>query len=332
MKKVAINGFGRIGRAYFRLAYDDPNIKVVAVNDLMDVEAAAYLLKYDTTYGNFEGEIEVEGNSIYIDGVEVPFLSIKNPSELPWRSYEVDVAIESTGVFASYEKAYAHTLAGAKHTIISAPVKDAPPKNISAETILVGVNTEVAKTCTITSNASCTTNAVGMPLDILDKKLGIESAILNTIHSYTSTQQLVDGTSKKKTNLRYGRSGAVNIVPSSTGAALATSKALPSLKDKFDGIALRVPTISGSIADVTFISKTKTTKDEVNAILKNGSGGLFTTTDEPIVSSDIVGEPYVAIADLNMTRVVNGNLVKVLFWYDNEIGYTQSLIEHTKNV
>lgn len=330
MKKVAINGFGRIGRSYFRLAYEDKDIKIVAINDLMDVEEAAYLLTYDTTYGVFDGKVEIDGSSLCVGNDCIPFLSIKNPSELPWRSYDVDVVVESTGVFASYEKAYSHILAGAKHTIISAPVKDLPPENVSGDTVLVGINSEKAKTCIITSNASCTTNAVGIPLDVLEKKLGIESAILNTVHSYTSTQQLVDGESKKKTNLRYGRSGAMNIIPSTTGAAIATSRVLTSLESKFDGIALRVPTISGSIADITFISKTKTTKDEVNAILRGAEGRLFTTTNKPVVSSDIVGEPYVAIADLDMTRVVNGNLVKVLFWYDNEIGYAHSLIEHTK--
>ena len=332
MKKVAINGFGRIGRAYFRLAQDDPNIEIVAINDLMDIDDAAYLLEYDSVYGRFDSEISVEKKSLFVDDKEIPFSSIKQPTELPWRALNVDVVIESTGAFTSYEKSYSHIMAGAKHVIITAPVKDEPPTNVEGDTVLFGINEERSKQCTITSNASCTTNAVGVPLDILHKEIGIESAILNTVHSYTASQNIVDGESKKSSSKRFGRSASQNIIPSTTGAAISTTKVIKGLENKFDGISLRVPTIAGSIADVTFIASRNTTVDEVNAILKNNIRGLFIVTEEEIVSSDIVGEPYVAIADLKLTRVVNGNLVKVMFWYDNEIGYTQSLIERTKHI
>ena len=331
MKRVAVNGFGRIGRAYVRLAAACPDIDIVAVNDLMDVGTAAYLLRYDTAHGKYDREVEPGDGVLRIGGKETRFLSVKNPTELPWRSLDIDVVVESTGVFASYEKAYMHVVAGAKHVIITAPVKDEPPEHVKAATVLMGVNSDVAEECVMTSNASCTTNAVGIPLNILNTELGIESAILNTVHGYTTTQHLVDGPTKKNTNLRYGRAAAMNIVPSSTGAAVATAKVLPSLRNSFDGIALRVPTVVGSIVDLTCVSKTYTTAEAVNGILRKHAGGLFSVTEEPVVSSDIIGERFVSVADLTMTRVVNGTLIKVLLWYDNEVGYAQSLIEHTRH-
>ena len=331
MKRVAINGFGRIGRAYFRLAYACKDITVAAVNDVMDAETAAYLLRYDSAYGRFVPEVSVGDGALTVGSREVSWLSVKNPTELPWRSMGIDVVIEATGVFTSYERAYMHIIAGAKHAIITAPVKEEPPENMQAGTVLVGINEGDAAGYAVSSNASCTTNAVGLPLALLDAAIGVESAILNTVHSYTATQQVVDGPSEKK-DPRFGRAAAANIIPSSTGAAVATTEVLPALRGKFDGIALRIPTAVGSLADVTFIAKQKTSVKEVNAALERGAGALFTTTTEPIVSSDIVGEPFVSIADLSMTRVVNGNLVKVLLWYDNETGYAQSLIEHTRTL
>ena len=332
MKRVAVNGFGRIGRAFVRLACGCRDIAVVAVNDLMDVEMGAYLLRYDSVYGKFGSDVSIVGDDLRVGKKDISWLSIKNPSELPWRSLDVDVVIEATGMFTSYEKAYAHIVAGAKHAIISAPVKDSSPENISAGTVLMGVNTKRAGECVITSNASCTTNAVGLPLSALDAAIGVESAILNTVHSYTATQQTVDGASGKGGGMRFGRSAGVNIIPSSTGAAIATTKALPALSGKFDGIALRVPTAVGSIADITFVAKKSTTVKEVNDVLRSAVSGLFSVTDDEIVSTDVVGEPFVSIADLSMTRVVNGTLVKVLCWYDNEMGYAQSLIEHARSV
>ena len=329
MKRVAINGFGRIGRAYFRLAAARADITVVAVNDITDIDTAVYLLRYDTAYGRWAEDVSADGDTLRVGGTSVRFLSVKNPTELPWRSLDVDVVVESTGMFASYEKAYMHVVAGAKHVIVTAPVKDSPPEHVRGETVLMGVNSDAARECVISSNASCTTNAVGIPLSVLDAALGVESAVLNTVHGYTSTQRLVDGPTRKNTNPRYGRAGAMNIVPAATGAAVATTKVLTALTGRFDGIALRVPTVVGSIVDVTFVSKKYTTVAEVNTVLREHTDPLFSVTDEPVVSSDIIGERFVSVADLSMTRVVNGTLVKVLLWYDNEIGYAQSLIEHT---
>ena len=331
MKRVAINGFGRIGRAYFRLACLCRDVEVVAINDLMDVDVAAYLLQYDSIYGRFARNVAADGDTLAVGAKKVPWLSVKNPTELPWRSMGIDVVIESTGVFASYEKAYMHVVAGAGHVIITAPVKDHPLENVQGDTVLVGVNERRVKSCSVTSNASCTTNAVGLPLAILNEAIGVESAVLNTVHSGTAMQQVVDGRSEKS-DLRFGRSALTNIIPSSTGAATATAKALPFLRDHFDGMALRVPTAVGSIADITFIAKQKTTVKEVNAVLERGENELFTTTTDPVVSSDIIGEQFVSIADLLLTRVVDGLLVKVMLWYDNEAGYAHSLIEHTKSV
>ena len=331
MKKVAINGFGRIGRAYLRLALETDGIEVVAVNDLMDKETALYLLQYDTVHGIYDKEIELSDDGLVVGGKEILFFSERDPEQLPWNIHNIDVVIEATGVFNDYHKAYKHIVAGAKHTVITAPVKGDPPKDIEADTVLVGVNTGRANVCTITSNASCTTNAAGIPMDALNREIGIEKAVLNTIHAYTASQNVIDTVSKKKSNLRFGRAAAANIIPSTTGAAIATTQVLKGLEGKFDGIALRVPVVAGSIADITFIAKRETTVEEVNEILKRNETDLFKTTEEPLVSSDIIGLPYVSIADLNLTKVVGGNLVKVMFWYDNEEGYTQSLIEHTKN-
>ena len=244
--KVAINGFGRIGRAYLRLAHACDDVVVVAVNDLMSVETAAYLLKYDSVHGTFSAPVSAEDAVLVVGGTRIPFLSVKTPTELPWRTMDVDVVLEATGVFASYEKAYMHVVAGARHVIISAPVKDAPPENVKGDTVLMGVNTDRAAACTVTSNASCTTNAVGIPLSVLDRAIGVESAILTTVHSYTATQQLVDAPTKKR-DLRNSRSAALNIIPASTGAAIATTKVLTGLKNRFDGIALRVPTASDQL-------------------------------------------------------------------------------------
>ncbi|MFT5179980.1 MAG: glyceraldehyde 3-phosphate dehydrogenase [Candidatus Paceibacteria bacterium] len=328
--RVAINGFGRIGRAFFKLASMREDIQVVAINDLADIENLAYLLKYDTTYGRSALDIGVSGGKLMVDGNEIQVFGKKDPSTLPWEKLEIDVVVESTGAFRKYEDARGHIKAGAKRVVISAPAKS-EPKDETEKTILVGVNDEELKTCEVSSNASCTTNAGGSVMQILNESLGIEKALLNTVHGYTATQSIVDSPNKK--DFRKGRAAAQNIIPSTTGAAIATSKVITDLEDKFDGIALRVPVIVGSIADITFISKQDTTVEEVNEILKNASRedrwrGIFTVTEEPIVSQDIVGNTHAAIVDLNFTKVVGGNLVKVLSWYDNEIGYTNTLVEH----
>jgi glyceraldehyde 3-phosphate dehydrogenase len=331
--RVAINGFGRIGRAFARLSHGR-DIEIVAVNDLGSLDNLAYLLKYDTVYGRAPFSVAVRppknetGGALMIDGKEVKFFSEKDPAMLPWKDLAIDVVIESTGFFTEYEKAQAHITAGARRVVITAPVKGDSPLGA---TVLMGVNEEKLATCQITSNASCTTNASSPVIAILDEAIGIEKAVLATTHAYTASQSIVDGPSKK--DMREGRAAAQNIVPTSTGAAIAVAQAYSSLIGKFDGISLRVPVSAGSIADITFIAKRETTREEVNTILRDAAAasrwaGIFKTTDEDLVSSDIVGEPWASIADLSMTRVVDGNLVKVLAWYDNEMGYTESLVRH----
>jgi len=330
--KVAINGAGRIGRAFYKVASSNPNIEVVALNDLGDIENIAYLLKYDTTYGKSGLAISVAADkkSITIGGKIVKFFSEKDPINLPWKELGIDVVVESTGFFTSYSKASPHIQAGAKRVVISAPSKDEVGAPVTP-TILMGINEKEFVNCAVTSNASCTTNSSSPVMAILDEVIGIEKAILSTVHGYTASQSLVDAPNKK--DWKEGRAAAQNIVPTSTGAAIAVTKALPQLANKFDGISMRVPVISGSIADITFIAKRNTTPEEINEILTKASktdrwAEIFTVTTDELVSSDIVGSTYASIADLGLTRVVDGNLVKVCAWYDNEIGYTHSLVMH----
>jgi glyceraldehyde 3-phosphate dehydrogenase len=332
MKKitVAINGFGRIGRAFLKLARERDELEVVAVNDLGSLESLTYLLKYDTVYRKWNREVSHDGTNIVIDGKKVRFISEKDTTKLPWKDLGVDVVVESTGLFTSFEKSKFHLDQGAKKVVISAPAKG-DDGSVKGETILLGVNDDKFGTCDITSNASCTTNAASPLIAILHEALGIEKAILNTVHGYTASQSLVDGPSKK--DLREGRAAAQNIVPSSTGAAIAVTEAFPELKGLFDGISIRVPVVAGSIVDVTFIAKKETSAEEVNEILKKAATnarwkGIFAITEEPLVSTDILGSQYGSIADLAMTRVVGGTLVKVMGWYDNEMGYTHTLIDH----
>jgi len=329
--KIAINGCGRIGRAFIRVIQKTPEIELVAINDLGSIQSIAYLLKFDSVYRVAPFSVSVKDDkTLTINGKDVAFISEKDPAKLPWKDKGIDVVVESTGLFTTFEKAKAHIDAGARKVVISAPAKS-EGSDVKGETVLLGINEDKLKTCNISSNASCTTNAASPLLAILDEALGVEKAILNTVHGYTASQALVDGPSKK--DLREGRAAAQNIVPSSTGAAIATTKALPQLEKKFDGISIRVPVVVGSIVDVTFIAKRNTTKEEVNEILKKAAAdprwkNIFAITDEPLVSSDIIGSPFASIADLEMTRVVDGNLVKVLGWYDNEMGYTHTLVEH----
>lgn len=330
--RVAINGFGRIGRAFLKQAWDRSDIEIVGINDLGSLESLAYLLKYDTVYRNWTKTVSVEGTNLIIDGKTIPVFAVKDPAQIPWGTIDTDVVIESTGLFTTYDKANAHITAGAKRVVISAPAKAGDDAGINGETILLGVNEEKFGTCPVTSNASCTTNASSPLIGILDEVVGVEKALLSTTHGYTASQALVDGPSKK--DLREGRAAAQNIVPSSTGAAIAVAQAYPKLIGLFDGISLRVPVPAGSIVDVTFIAKRDTTAEEINKILTDAAGtdrwkGIFAVTNEPLVSSDILGNTHASIADLAMTRVVGGNLVKVLAWYDNEWGYTHTLVEHT---
>ncbi|MEK7194090.1 MAG: glyceraldehyde 3-phosphate dehydrogenase NAD-binding domain-containing protein [Patescibacteria group bacterium] len=312
--RVAINGAGRIGRAFYKLARTRDELEVVAINDLGEKANIEYLLKFDSVYGQ---------SKLTLDGVK--YFSETDPTKLPWKDLNIDVVVESTGRFVK-EGADGHIKAGAKRVVVTAPMStDIGP------TVLMGINEEKLETCEVSSNASCTTNAASPVLAILDEALGIEKAILNTVHSYTASQSIVDGPNKK--DWREGRAAAQNIVPSSTGAAIAVGKALTQLDGKFDGISIRVPTVVGSIADITFISKRDTTVEEVNKIMTDASHtdrwkNIFEVTSEPIVSSDIKDAAHASIADLAFTRVVGGNLVKVLAWYDNEMGYTHTLVDH----
>jgi len=333
--KVAINGFGRIGRAFFKLASSREDIEIVAINDLGDIENLAYLLKYDTAYGKSGIDISVskeeDKGAFRLDGKDILFLQQREPALLPWNELDVDVVVESTGFFASYDKAKAHLDAGAKRVVISAPAKGDPVEGIASATVLMGVNQEALQVCQISSNASCTTNATGSLIQILHETIGVEKAILNTVHGYTATQSLVDSPNSK--DFRKGRAAAQNIIPSTTGAAVAVTKVITDLEGKFDGVAMRVPVVTGSIADVTFVAKRDTTVEEVNDIMRNAAKdarwkGIFSVVEDPIVSSDIIGSEYAAMADLNFTRVVGGNLVKVFSWYDNEMGYAHTLVQH----
>jgi glyceraldehyde 3-phosphate dehydrogenase len=340
--RVAINGFGRIGRAFVRQTWDNPDVELVAVNDLGSLEDLAYLLKYDTVYGRAPFTIEeksaagategASGGAIIMNGKEVQFLSQKDATLLPWKDMNVDVVVECTGVYDDYVKAAAHIKAGAKRVVISAPAKTEGDVETGGATVLMGVNAEKLAGNPVTSNASCTTNASSPLIAIMDEHIGIELALLNTTHAYTGTQLIVDGP-VKGSDMRRGRAAAQNIVPSSTGAAIAVTKAYENLTNKFDGISLRVPVPAGSIADITFIAKRETTAKEVNEILLKAAGearwqGIFRASEDPLCSSDIIGDRHASIAELSMTRVVGGKLVKVLAWYDNEMGYTGTLVRH----
>ncbi|MCD5390144.1 MAG: type I glyceraldehyde-3-phosphate dehydrogenase [Candidatus Pacebacteria bacterium] len=337
--RVAINGFGRIGRAFLKLAYaQHSNIEIVAINDLGDIENLAYLLKYDTAQGMTDLIIDINADKthMHVNGDDIRVLQQRAPQDLPWAELDIDVVVECTGFFTKYDMAALHLDAGAKHVLISAPGKGEPRAGVESETVIMGVNTERAATCQITSNGSCTTNASAPLMSILSESIGVEKALLNTTHGYTATQSTVDSPARGS-DFRKGRAAAQNIVPTSTGAAIAVTKALPELVGKFDGIACRVPVVTGSIADVTFVASRDTSVEEINQILSDAAQserwkGIFTVTNEPVVSSDIIGRTEGSIADLGMTRVVDGNLVKVMAWYDNEMGYTNTLIRHSIQV
>ena len=318
MTRVGINGFGRIGRAFYKLAKDKPELEIVAVNDLGNLENLEYLLKYDSVYGAWEGKFDAK------------FIQEKDPSHLPWGELDVDVVVESSGAFESYEKASSHLKAGAKRVVITAPAKDADTED--QKTVLMGVNEEDLGVCKITSNGSCTTNSASPVMQILNEKIGIKKAFLNTVHGYTATQSLVDSPTKGE-DYRRGRAAAINIVPSTTGAAIAVGRAIHQLLGKFDGVALRVPVSTGSLSAIVFLAGKETTPEEINKILEESAKeprwqGIFTTTRDQIVSTDIIGNPHAAIADLSLTHVTGGDLCAVYSWYDNEMGYTNTLVDH----
>ncbi len=331
--KIAINGFGRIGRQFLKVALSFDECEVVAINDLGDISNLAYLLEFDSVYGNFKGEIRVGDGALIVNGRSIKFLQEPDASKLPWGFMGVDVVIESTGRFTSSEKAKVHLEAGAKRVVLSAPAKDE-----ETPTFTPNVNVAACGSSRITSNASCTTNSITPLAAILSQNPGIKYSMVTTVHGYTAEQSLVDGPMPAlHKDFRRGRAAGVNIVPTSSGATLAAAKAIPLLKDKFEGIALRVPVPAGSILDFNFVSMRPTSVEEVNNILIEESKkpewqGIFTVTDRPFVSSDILGNPHGSIADLNLTRVVQGELVKVMAWYDNEWGYANQLYKHVMNV
>lgn len=340
--KVAINGFGRIGRSFFKVALKRPEIEIVAINDLGDVDNLAYLLKYDSVYGREGLDIKTEKSDsldkpsfLIVNGQKIHFFSQKDPANLPWKDLDIDVAVESTGFFESYEAASAHIKAGAKRAVITAPAKDNSSAGgnsaVVGKTILIGVNENEFANCEISSNGSCTTNSSSPVIQIMHETIGVKKAFLSTVHGYTAMQKLVDSPSAK--DWRRGRAGAINIVPSTTGAAISVTEAVTALKGKFDGIAIRVPTPTGSLADITFVAGRPTSAEEINDIFKKAAEDsrwkpVLGVIDEPVVSADIVGSEKASIVDLTLTKVIDGDLVKVMVWYDNERGYCYSLTEH----
>ncbi len=332
--KIAINGFGRIGRLFFRQVFGMEGIEIVAINDLGDAENLAYLLKYDSVYRAYDKNVHLDGNEFLVEGKKVILIQEKDPTKLPWKDLGIDIVVEATGSFESFEKSRAHLVAGAKRVVITAPAKDEESED--AKTVLIGINEDEFKVCKITSNGSCTTNATHPVAAIMNETVGVAKAFLATTHGYTATQNLVDGPTKGK-DFRRGRAASGNISPSFTGAAISVTRAVKDLVGKFDGVAYRVPIITGSLADFTFVAKRKTSVKEINEIFKKAAQeprwqGIMKVTEDQVVSSDITGEPYGAIIDLTYTKVIDGDLVKILSWYDNEWGYVATLVRHVVKV
>ncbi len=325
MIKIAINGFGRIGRNAFKILLERRDVQVVAINDLTDTKTLAKLLQYDSSYGIYDRKVGFDEENLTIGSRKIKVLSETDPKKLPWKELGVDVVIESTGLFTDPAKAKAHLSAGAKKVVISAPAKGE-----GAKTIVIGVNEDDLKeTDKIISNASCTTNCIAPVMKILEDNFGIEKAIMTTVHSYTASQRLQDAPAK---DLREARAAAENIVPTTTGASKAAALTIPSLKNKFNGLSIRVPTPVVSLADITAVVKKNTTKEEINKVLKKAAKepyyeGIVGVTEEELVSTDFRGNPHSAIVDLPLTDVVDGNLIKVVAWYDNEWGYSNRLVE-----
>ncbi|MBR5408329.1 type I glyceraldehyde-3-phosphate dehydrogenase [Candidatus Saccharibacteria bacterium] len=327
MIKVAINGFGRIGRNAFKIAFERSDLEIVAVNDLTDTKTLAHLLKHDSSYGTYTRSVSYDDENLIVEGKSIRVLSEKDPSALPWGDMGVDVVIESTGLFTDPEKARAHITAGAKKVVLSAPAKGE-----GAKTVVLGVNEDViAPEDTIISNASCTTNCIAPVMRILEDKFGIDKAMMTTVHSYTASQRLQDAPAK---DLREARAAAENIVPTTTGASKAAALTIPALKDRFNGLSVRVPTPVVSLSDITAVLKRDVTKEEINDAFIAASKepyyeGILGVTDEELVSIDFRGNSHSAVVDLPLTDVVGGNLVKVVAWYDNEWGYSNRLVELT---
>jgi glyceraldehyde 3-phosphate dehydrogenase len=324
---VAINGLGRIGRAALKILLDADGLDLVAVNDIADAENLAYLIKYDTVYGRYHREVSAREGTLVIDGRRIPAFSEHDPENLPWDELGVDLVLECTGVFKTAEDLKKHVQAGASYVILSAPTSSE-----TVPTVVHGVNRPQGQPQVI-SCASCTTNCITPVIEIAQRRLGVERAVMTTVHAYTASQQLVDGPSK---SFRRGRAGAANLVPASTGAARATTRAVPELTGRFDGVAVRAPIPVGSIADVVFDTSRPTTIEEVNDLYRQEAAtaryeGILGVSEDPLVSADIVGDPRAAVIDLELTRVVDGTLVKVMAWYDNEWGFTHQMIREARS-
>jgi glyceraldehyde 3-phosphate dehydrogenase len=328
MAKVAINGLGRIGRATLKIVLDTPELELVAVNDIVSPDNVAYLLKYDTVYGRYEKTVESDEGSLIIGNKRVLFFGEKDPAHLPWGDLGVDIVFECTGVFTKREDLAKHIQAGAKNVILSAPTKSA-----DIDTVVHGVNRPEG-TSQIISCASCTTNCITPVVEIMGRRIGVKKAIMTTVHAYTASQALVDAPNKA---MRRGRAGAANLVPTSTGAAIATTKALPQYQGLFNGVSVRAPLPVGSLADIVFVTERKTTVEEVNQIFREEAAsekykGILGASEDPLVSSDIVRDSRASIVDLGMTQVVDGDLVKVMSWYDNEWGYTSQMVREAVEI
>lgn len=328
--RVAINGFGRIGRSAFKIAFERSDVEIVAINDLTDTKTLAYLLKYDSNYGTYQHDVKGNDGEILIGESSVKVFAEKDPNALPWKDLNIDVVIESTGRFTNKDDAAMHINAGAKRVVISAP-----SKSEEVDTIVLGANDDkVSSAGEVISCASCTTNSLGAAMAVLDSNFGVAKSLLTTVHSYTASQSLQDGPAK---DLREGRNAAENIVPTTTGAAIAVTKTLPQLKDKFDGLSVRVPTPVVSISDVTALLSRNVTVEEINEAFKKAASepfyqGILGVSEEPLVSSDYIGSSLSGVVDLGLTKVVDGNLVKIMVWYDNEWGYSNRLVELVADV
>ena len=325
MIKLAINGFGRIGRNAFKIAFERRDVKIVAINDLTDTKTLAHLLKHDSSYGTYDRDVKFDEENLIVDGEKIRVFSEKEPKNLPWGKYQVDVVIESTGFFTDPKKAADHLEAGARKVVISAPAKGE-----GAKTIVIGVNEDtVTEDDKILSNASCTTNCIAPVMKVLEDNFGIEKALMTTVHSYTASQRILDAPAK---DLREARAAAENIVPTSTGASKAAALTIPALKGKFDGLSIRVPTPVVSLSDITAVLKRDTTIEELQEIFKKAAKepfyeGILGVSEEPLVSIDYRGNSHSSIVDLPLINVVGGNLVKIVAWYDNEWGYSNRLVE-----
>ncbi len=328
--KIAINGFGRIGRNAFKIAFERKDLEVVAINDLTDTKTLAYLLKHDSNYGTYHHDVSSDDEGLIVDGKRIKVLAERDPAALPWRSLGVELVIESTGFFTDKEGASKHVQAGAKRVVISGPTK-----SDGVDTIVLGANDDkIAGATEVISNASCTTNSLAAVMAILDAEFGVEKSLLTTVHSYTASQALQDAPKK---DLREGRNAAENMVPTSTGAAIAVTKTLPQLEGKFDGLSIRVPTPVVSISDVTALLSRDVTVEEINGAFKKAAGepyyqGILGVSEEPLVSRDYIGNSHSGVVDLLLTKVVGGNLIKIAVWYDNEWGYSNRLVELVADV